>query len=199
MSSEEEQVATIDQNESQKRFKGEEDPLEGVTTLENPFAQDADFDEFEGASEFWIKSRKLSAAVNIGQENGAAIKDQSDDSYGDEDGSSDEDDAEQLMREYEKLKREREEEKRLKELVKVEEIKQRQQQEVLHGNPLLNTQLSDATSNAVGGGAYQMKRKWYEETVFRHYARNEPQEKKTFVNDTVRRDFHRRFLARTIQ
>jgi len=58
------------------------------------------------------------------------------------------------MREYEKLKREREEEKRLKELVKVEEIKQRQQQEVLHGNPLLNTQLSDATSNAVGGGAY---------------------------------------------
>ncbi len=44
-----------------------------------------------------------------------------------------------------------------------------------------------------------MKRKWYEETVFRHYARNEPEDKKRFVNDTVRRDFHRRFLARTIQ
>lgn len=44
-----------------------------------------------------------------------------------------------------------------------------------------------------------MKRKWYEETVFRHYARNEPEEKKRYVNDTVRRDFHRRFLSRTIQ
>lgn len=48
-------------------------------------------------------------------------------------------------------------------------------------------------------GGYSMKRKWYEETVFRHYARNEPIDKKRSVNDTVRRDFHRRFLARTIQ
>ncbi len=71
----------------------------------------------------------------------------------------------------------------------------------MHGNPLLNSQLSDATSNmdaAGGAGTYSMKRKWYEETVFRHYARNEPKDKKRQVNDTVRRDFHRRFLARTI-
>ena len=38
------------------------------------------------------------------------------------------------MREYEKLKKEREDEKRLKELAKMEEIKQRQKEEVLHGN-----------------------------------------------------------------
>ena len=81
-------------------------------------------------------------------------------------------------------------------MAKMEEIRRREQEEVLHGNPLLNSQLSEATSNA--GGAYQMKRKWYEETVFRHYARNEPVDKKRSVNDTVRRDFHRRFLARTI-
>jgi len=66
----------------------------------------------------------------------------------------------------------------------------------LHGNSLLNSQLDDATQNV---GGYSMKRKWYEETVFRHYARNEPEDKKRSVNDTVRRDFHRRFLARTIQ
>ena len=100
------------------------------------------------------------------------------------------------MREYEKLKKEREDEKRLKELAKIEEIKQRQKEEVLHGNSLLNSQLDAATQNV---GGYSMKRKWYEETVFRHYARNEPQDKKRSVNDTVRRDFHRRFLARTIQ
>ena len=66
----------------------------------------------------------------------------------------------------------------------------------MQGNPLLNSQLSEATSTV---GGYSMKRKWYEETVFRHYARNEPEDKKRSVNDTVRRDFHRRFLSRTIQ
>ena len=58
------------------------------------------------------------------------------------------------MREYEKLKREREEEKRLKELAKMEEIRRRQQEEVLHGNPLLNQQMSEATSQAAAGGTY---------------------------------------------
>jgi len=146
--------------------------------------------EFEdGATEFWAKARKPTEVV--------VDKSEESDSYGEED-SSEEDDAEELMREYEKLKREREDEKRLKELAKIEEIKRRQQEDVMQGNPLLNAQLNDATSAALAGG-YSMKRKWYEETVFRHYARNEPQDKKRFVNDTVRRDFHRRFLARTIQ
>ena len=165
--------------------------------IENPFAQDADFVEFESATEFWAKPR--GAKIGIENQNEAAQVSE-EDSYGDEDGDdSSDDDAEELMREYEKLKKEREEEKHLKELAKMEEIKRRQQEEVLHGNPLLNSQLSDATSSAQDGGAYSMKRKWYEETVFRHYARNEPVDKKRFVNDTVRRDFHRRFLARTIQ
>lgn len=61
---------------------------------------------------------------------------------------------------------------------------------------MLNSQLDEATQHV---GGYSMKRKWYEETVFRHYARNEPVDKKRSVNDTVRRDFHRRFIARTIQ
>ena len=67
---------------------------------------------------------------------------------------------------------------------------------MLQGNPLLNSQLGD--SNAVNG-QYSLKRKWHEETVFKHQARNIPAEKKRFINDTVRSDFHRRFLARTIQ
>ena len=100
------------------------------------------------------------------------------------------------MREYEKLKKEREEEQRRKEMAKVEEIKQRQQQEILEGNPLLSSSLGDSSSAA---GQYSLKRKWHEETVFKHQARNIPAEKKRFINDTVRSDFHRRFLARTIQ
>lgn len=154
-----EKIEAAAEGEPEKRFKEAEkdeviNPLEGVPLLENPFAQDADFDEFENANDFWTKPRKT-LLTDSNKVNAVAI-DESSDSYGNEDDeSSDEDDAELLMREYEKLKREREEEKRLKELAKVEEIRRRQQEEVLQGNPLLNVQLSDATSAAAGvGGGY---------------------------------------------
>ena len=42
------------------------------------------------------------------------------------------------MREYAKIKREREEEQRKREMEKVEEIKKKQLEEILRGNPLLN-------------------------------------------------------------
>lgn len=193
----------IDTTDGQKLAENEasEEPvvIEPLPLIETPFAQDADFDDFKNVSEFWVKAKK--ATKNLDQEENSQKEEDSASDYGDED-DSDEDDAEELLREYEKLKREREEEKRLKELAKMEEIKRRKQEEVLHGNPLLNAQLDNSFASESGmaaSGGYAMKRKWYEETVFRHYARNEPEDKKRFVNDTVRRDFHRRFLARTIQ
>lgn len=88
--------------------------------MESPFAKDADFDDFEDdAKDFWLRPKKVAAEVA-----GPEAAEESD-SYGDEEDSSEDDDAEELMREYEKLKKEREEEKRLKELAKMEEIKQR--------------------------------------------------------------------------
>ena len=125
-----------------KRFKqGEQEHFEEAEShqakkelafplLENPFAQDADFEELDLAAEFWTKPRKqntasLAAAAQVEKDKDAADGEDSS-SYGDENGSSSEsDDVEQLMREYEKLKQEREEEKRLKELAKMEEIKRR--------------------------------------------------------------------------
>ena len=127
--------------------------------IENPFAQDADLDcdEFVGGhANFWTKPKGSLHQATKQQPAGGMDEDE-DDSYGDEDDDDDEsedDDAEELMREYEKLKKEREEEKHLKELAKMEEIKRRQQEEVLHGNPLLNSQLSEATSLAGGSAAY---------------------------------------------
>jgi protein CWC15 len=44
-----------------------------------------------------------------------------------------------------------------------------------------------------------VKRSWHEETVFKHQSRGEPAAKKRFVNDTIRSDFHRRFLNRYIK
>jgi hypothetical protein len=47
--------------------------------------------------------------------------------------------------------------------------------------------------------ARAVKRSWHEETVFKHQSRGEPAAKKRFVNDTIRSDFHRRFLNRYIK
>lgn len=45
---------------------------------------------------------------------------------------------------------------------------------------------------------FSLKRKWTEETIFRNQSRDEPKEIQSFVNDTVRSDFHRKVLRKYI-
>lgn len=68
-------------------------------------------------------------------------------------------------------------------------------EEILTANPLLN---QDLAAEALGS-SYSLKKRWYEETVFKNQSRNAPKERKRFINDTVRSDFHRKFLNRFIQ
>jgi protein CWC15 len=113
-----------------------------------------------------------------------------DDEFDDSDESIDEefdDDSEaELLREYEKIKRMRDEEKREKEKLEAERLKQETQENILTGNPLINT-------------GYSLKKKWYEDTIFKNQSKNEQKVKKRFINDTVRSDFHRKFIAKSIQ
>jgi protein CWC15 len=109
--------------------------------------------------------------------------DDSDESILEED---DDDSEEELMREYEKIKKMREEERREKEKLEAEKLKEETEKNILLGNPLLNT-------------SYSLKKKWYEDTVFKNQAKNEQKVKKRFINDTVRSDFHRKFIAKSIQ
>jgi len=44
----------------------------------------------------------------------------------------------------------------------------------------------------------QIKRRWNDDVVFRNQARDEPEHKKRFINDTIRSDFHRSFLKKFI-
>lgn len=99
-----------------------------------------------------------------------------------------EDDEEELMKEYEKIKKIREEEKKQKERELTEKMKQQSQEQILLGNPLLNDSHN-----------YSLKKKWFEDTVFKNQAKNEPKVKKRFINDTVRSDFHRKFIAKSVQ
>lgn len=91
------------------------------------------------------------------------------------------------MREYERVKKEKDEEQAKREAEKMEEIKQRQQEEVLRANPLLNQE------------DYSLKKKWHEETVFRNQMVGVQKDRKRFINDTVRSDFHKKFLSRFVQ
>lgn len=60
------------------------------------------------------------------------------------------------------------------------------------GNPLLAT---DGTNGTTG----KLKRRWNDDVVFRNQAKGEPdRNKKRFINDTVRNDFHKRFLNKFI-
>lgn len=45
----------------------------------------------------------------------------------------------------------------------------------------------------------QTPRRWNDDVVFKGQARTEPETKKRFVNDTIRNDFHRRFLTKYIK
>ena len=52
---------------------------------------------------------------------------------------------------------------------------------------------------ADAAGHAQVKRRWDDDVVFRNQARGEPKAQKRFINDTIRSDFHRRFLTRYIK
>lgn len=113
----------------------------------------------------------------------------SEDSNSENSGENEEDEEDEekaLMRELERIKKEREEEKKQKEREKKEEEEEAETEAVLRNNPLLNQ-------------GQTIKRKWYDETVFKNQARKEEKAKKRFINDTIRSDFHRNFLKKYVK
>ncbi len=99
----------------------------------------------------------------------------------------DDEEEEELLRELEKIKRERAEEAALKQRAAEEEARMEQRNVAANSNPLLAAATQTVT------------KKWYEDTVFRNQAKNETKQPKRFVNDTIRSDFHRKFLDRFIK
>ncbi|KAK9269512.1 hypothetical protein L1049_001287 [Liquidambar formosana] len=107
----------------------------------------------------------------------------SDDSSDDDDDG--EDDTEALLAELEQIKKERTEERLRKERQQQEEDLKAKEAELIRGNPLLN----NATS-------FNVKRRWDDDVVFKNQARGEAKAPKRFINDTIRNDFHRKFLQK---
>lgn len=103
----------------------------------------------------------------------------------DEDDNDDEDDTEALLAELEQIKKERAEENLRKERQKQEEELKVKEAELIRGNPLLNNPTS-----------FNVKRRWDDDVVFKNQARGESKTPKRFINDTIRSDFHRKFLQK---
>lgn len=114
--------------------------------------------------------------------------DASDDDDDDNDSDLDDsDDEAALHAELAKIRNERAAVKARADAEAAAEDQVQMEEAALTGNPLLNS-----SSSSLNG---KLKRRWNDDVVFRNQARSEPdQNKKRFINDTVRNDFHKRFL-----
>ncbi|CAK0762736.1 hypothetical protein CVIRNUC_002987 [Coccomyxa viridis] len=120
--------------------------------------------------------------------------DEDDPGEADDDSEDDDEEAEEaeLLAELARIKREREQEAARAAAEEAAAAQSSLQQELVKGNPLI--------AGKLGGGAdFQVKRRWDDDVVFRNQERGEPKAQKRFVNDTIRNDFHRRFLNRYIK
>lgn len=125
-----------------------------------------------------IEDRIVPRSADADDDADAKSEDESED-----DDDDDEDDTEALLAELEQIKKEKAEEKLRKERQEQEEELKAKEAELLKGNPLLNQPAS-----------FSVKRRWDDDVVFKNQARGELKVAKRFINDTIRNDFHRKFL-----
>lgn len=117
------------------------------------------------------------------------------DDYDDDGDDDDEDETEALLAELERIKQERQAEQARQEAETAARVKAEAAADAATSNPLL-VGLVPGTEHPPSA---VVRKKWYEETVFKNQSRGEPEQKKRFINDTVRNDFHLRFLHRYLK
>ncbi|XP_052103929.1 protein CWC15 homolog [Mytilus californianus] len=109
----------------------------------------------------------------------------------DDDSSDDEDDAAELMAELQKIKKERANEKVRLDVERKAEEERIRTENILKGNPLLNKDKDK-------GGNFNVKRRWDDDVVFKNCAKGE-EKKSAFINDTLRSEFHKKFMEKYIK
>ncbi|KAL3112976.1 hypothetical protein niasHT_013441 [Heterodera trifolii] len=109
----------------------------------------------------------------------------------DTDLDEDSDNEAELMAELERIRKERAAERASKEAKEREEQERIREENILHGNPLLNPASSE----------FKVKRRWDDDVVFKNCARGIDERKKTpsFINDAIRSEFHRKFMEKYIK
>ena len=101
---------------------------------------------------------------------------------------SEEDETAELMRELEQIKKERSLQQMKREASQAEAEASERESQIAFGNPLLNASRYDSL----------IQRRWNEDVVFRVQDAKTP-DKKEFVNDLLRSDFHRSFMKKYVR
>lgn len=129
------------------------------------------------------------------------VDDEDEDASDDSDSDDDDDDEAELLAELARIKKEREEEAAHKAAEEAAIQEKEERQEMMRGNPLLQDKLAGDANGGAGGTdkSFALKRRWDDDVVFKNQARNEPKQQRRFINDTLRSDFHKRFLERYIK
>lgn len=113
-----------------------------------------------------------------------------------EKGEDDEDLEEDLLAELAQIRAERE--ARAKERATPQE---QSVQNMFASNPLM--QISAETGSfataSVDGSAAGLRRRWEDDAIFKNQARNQTNTEPRIVNDTIRNEFHRRFMKRYVR
>nr|SVE76141.1 EOG090X0IT3 [Daphnia hispanica] len=118
------------------------------------------------------------------------IEDESDDSIEDEE----EDDTAELMAELQRIKAERASDMAKKEMELRQEEERIRMENILSGNPLLNYAGKPQKTDL------RVKRRWDDDVVFKNCSRAEPERKEiTFINDSLRSEFHKKFMDKYIK
>lgn len=113
--------------------------------------------------------------------------------YDDSDSDDDsEDDTAALLAELNRIKQERAAEEAKKDEERKLQENQIRMENILSGNPLLNP-------GKGGASTFKVKRRWDDDVVFKNCAKGEGLNKKGFINDTLRSDFHRKFMEKYIK
>ncbi|XP_056631112.1 spliceosome-associated protein CWC15 homolog [Diorhabda sublineata] len=109
--------------------------------------------------------------------------------------SSDDDDDAALLAELNKIKKEREVDIAKREIKRKQEEERVRIENILSGNPLL-------THYSMGANEVNRKvrRRWDEDVVFKNCAKTEPERNpKVFINDSVRSEFHKKFMEKYVK
>lgn len=156
--------------------------------VEQPVNLDADEVLPDSDSDDDVKFKKKNS-----DDESAESGDDDDDNNDDDD----EDDTEALMAELNRIKKERAAEAARQEAERKAREEKIRVENILKGNPLLNPSTSKAST--AGGVDFKVKRRWDDDVVFKNCAKVDDNKKKDFINDTLRSEFHKKFMDRYIK
>lgn len=183
-------------------FEGK--PKERSTDVDekSPSAKEGEAETDPGNEE---KDNESGAVVKAAQASDNRKESGEDSEEDEDDDDSDEDEAE-LLAELERIRKEREFARAKKQAEEQERLECEETAKAAVENPLLtnlnnfNDEISETASIATGSvPAFAVRRRWDDDVVFRNQAQGERKQAPRFLNDTIRNDFHKRFMKQYMQ